>query len=77
MTTLISTKLRGDAEEVEFHGDARTAWTMRQAAIAIERMSEALSACAYYFENAPCGTPELPLGTRASYALLCRKADVS
>ena len=41
MTTLISTKLRGDAEEVEFGGDACTAKTMREAASAIERMSDA------------------------------------
>jgi hypothetical protein len=77
MTTLISTKLRGDAEEVEFGGDASTAKTMREAASAIERMSEALSVCAYFFENASGGEHELPLATRSNYAHFCRKADVS
>ena len=77
MTTLISTKLRGDAEEVEFHGDARTAETMREAATAIERMSKALRQAANFFELADGGGHYLRHRTREQYANICRKADVS
>jgi hypothetical protein len=46
MTTLISTKLREDADEAEVRGDARAASTMRGAAMEIEHMSEAPRVCA-------------------------------
>jgi hypothetical protein len=77
MTTLISTKLRGDAEEVEFSGDARTAETMREAAMVIERMSKALRQAANFFELADGGGHYLRPRTREQYAHICRKADVS
>ena len=46
MTTLISTKLRGEADEAEVRGDARASLTMREAAMEIEHMSEMLRVCA-------------------------------
>ena len=77
MTPLISTKLRGDAEEVEFRGDACTAETMREAAMVIERMSKALGQAANFFELADGGGHYLRPRTREQYAHICRKADVS
>ena len=76
MTTLISTKLRVDAEEVEFGGDASTAKTMREAASAIERMSKALRQAANFFELADGGGHYLRPRTREQYANICRRADM-
>jgi len=77
MTTLISTKLRVDAEEVEFGGDASTAKTMREAASAIERMSKALRQAANFFELADAGGHYLRPRTREQYANICRRADMA
>ena len=77
MTTLISTKLRGEAEEIEFRGDARTAETMREAAMVIERMSKALRQAANFFELADGGGHYLRHRTREQYANICRRADMS
>ena len=77
MTTRISKNLREAAEEIEFQGDARTAETMREAAMVIERMSKALRQAANFFELADGGGHYLRHRTREQYANICRKADVS
>ena len=77
MTTRISKNLREAAEEIEFQGDARTADTLIEAAIAIERMSKALRQAANFFELADGGGHYLRPRTREQYANICRKADVS
>ena len=76
MMTRISLKLRDEADEAEVRGDARTADTLIEAAIAIERMSKALRQAANFFELADGGGHYLRHRTREQYANICRRADM-